>query len=63
MGGAMVTTILGTKDTTHGVDVSFLIGLEQYGGIYPDIVRVLKRYAFEVYDDLQQSPSLAGGRA
>lgn len=52
MGGAMVTTILGTRETTHDVDVSLVMALEQYGGVYPNIVRRDKRCAQEVYEDL-----------
>jgi len=52
MGGAMVTTILGTRESTHDVDVSFVIALEQYEGIYPHIVQTIKDCVDEVYDDL-----------
>ena len=48
----MVTTILGTRETTHDVDVSLVMALEHYGGIYPQIVRTVKKCAQEVYDDL-----------
>lgn len=52
MGGAMVTTILGTRSSTHDIDISLVMASEEYGHLYPDIVRIIKQCAEEVYDDL-----------
>lgn len=52
MGGAMVTTILGTRASTHDVDISLIMASEEYGDMYPDIARRIKQCANEVYDDL-----------
>jgi hypothetical protein len=52
MGGAMITTILGTRATTHDIDISLVMVSEEYGHIYPDIVHTIKQCAEEVYDDL-----------
>jgi len=48
----MVTTILGTRDTTHDVDVSLVMAQEHYGHVYPNVVRKIKAFAEEVYQDL-----------
>ena len=48
----MVTTILGTRNTTHDVDVSLVMAQQQYGYIYPNVVRSIKLCVEEVYQDL-----------
>lgn len=48
----MVTTILGTRSSTHDIDISLVMASEEYGHIYPDVARRIKQCAMEVYDDL-----------